>query len=216
MVTRWLSIAADAADWIPDVNHEQKSLLTRDCATMIGMRGPKSSVYAKFGALIAAALMASTAVHAAPATGDAQVALVTPLSFINYRNLDFGRVIPSATAGTVSISETNIRSTTGGVIVLGNDFQAARFAGMGAQNQRVRIRITPTTLTLTGPGPSMTVTNLSIGPAPSLQQIGNSPNYRILPANGVFWFTVGGQLNVGANQAAGAYSGTFTATLDYQ
>jgi spore coat protein U-like protein len=180
------------------------------------MRGAKSFGKVALATVLLATSLWAPAALAAPATGDAQIAIVTPLSFINYRDLDFGRVIPSATAGTVTISETNIRSTTGGLIVLGNDFQAARFAGMGTQNQRVRIRITPTTLTLTGPGPSMTVTNFTIGPAPSLQQIGNSPNYRILPANGVFWFTVGGQLNVGANQAPGAYSGTFTATLDYQ
>ena len=29
-------------------------------------------------------------------------------------------------------------------------------------------------------------------------------------------FSVGGTLNVGANQADGAYSGTFTVTVDYQ
>ncbi len=153
---------------------------------------------------------------AAPATGDAQIAVVTPLSFIQYENLDFGRIIPGTGAGTVTVSVTNNRTTTNGIIAIGNDFQAARFAGMGSQNQRVRIRITPATLTLTGPGPSMTVSNFAIGPAPSLQQIGGSPNYRILQASGIFWFTVGGQLNVGANQPSGAYSGSFTATLDYQ
>lgn len=161
----------------------------------------------------AAALTASPA-YAAP--GDARVAVVSPLSFIQVENLDFGRIIPSNVAGTVTISTTNVRTSTNGIVLVGNDYQAGRFAGMGRQNQRLRIRITPATITLTGPGPSMTVNNLRIGPAPTLQPAGQSPNFRILPADGIFWFTVGGTLNVGASQPAGAYSGTFTATLEYQ
>ncbi len=159
---------------------------------------------------------ALTASQAYAASGDAQVAVVSPLSFIQVENLDFGRIIPSNVAGTVSISTSNVRTSTNGVVLVGNDYQVGRFAGMGRQNQRLRIRITPATITLTGPGPSMTVNNVQIGPAPTLQQVGNSPNFRIVPADGIFWFTVGGTLNVGASQPAGAYSGTFTATLDYQ
>jgi tartrate dehydratase beta subunit/fumarate hydratase class I family protein len=138
------------------------------------------------------------------------------LSFISYENLDFGRIIPAAVAGTVTISTTNDRVATNGIVLIGNDHQVARFAGQGVQGQRVRIQIAPATVTLTGPGPAMTVTNFIIGPAPTLQQNGSSANFRILPANGIFSFTVGGRLNVGANQPAGSYSGTFTATLDYQ
>ena len=154
--------------------------------------------------------------QAAPTQADLQVAVVTPLSFINYESLDFGRIIPANVAGTVIVSTSNVRTATNGIVLVGTNYQVARFAGRGAQNQRVRIRITPATLTLTGPGPSMTVTNFIIGPDATLQQVGASPNYRIVPANGIFIFSVGGSLNVGANQPAGAYSGVFTATLDYQ
>ncbi len=167
-------------------------------------------------AVVAAVMLLPSAANAAPATGQAQIAVVTPLSFINYRNLDFGRVIPSAVAGSVTISPTNTRTATAGIVPVGNDFQVARFAGMGAQNDRVRVRISPSVISLTGPGPAMTVDNFLIGPEATLQQIGGSPNYRIIAANGVFWFSVGARLNVGANQPAGTYSGTFTATLDYQ
>jgi Domain of unknown function (DUF4402) len=180
------------------------------------MRGAKSLLAARFGAGLAAAAMIPSLAHGQTTSGDAQVAVVTPLSFIEVNDLDFGRIIPSTTAGTVTISPSNVRTATNGIALVGTDFQAARFAGMGTQNQRVRIRITPNTITLTGPGPNMTVSGFAIGAAPTLSQIGNSPNYRIQPANGIFWFTVGGTLNVGANQPGGYYSGTFTATLDYQ
>jgi Domain of unknown function (DUF4402) len=146
----------------------------------------------------------------------ARFGLGLAVAFIQVDNLDFGSVIPSNTAGTVTISTASVRTATNGIIVTGTGHQAARFAGMGTQNQRVRIRITPNSISLTGPGPAMTVNNFIIGPAPTLQQVGASPNYRILPANGIFWFTVGARLSVGANQPAGSYSGTFSATLDYQ
>lgn len=157
-----------------------------------------------------------SAAMAAPATADVRITVLTPLSFVNSDDLDFGRIIPANVAGTVNISTNNVRTATNGITLVGTDFQAARFGGMGTQNQRVRIRISTPNVTLTGPGPAMTVTNLVIGAAPTLQQIGNSPNYRIVPANGIFSFTVGADLAVGANQPAGTYSGTFTAIVDYQ
>ncbi len=166
-------------------------------------------------ALLGVAAMPSAAI-AAPAQGDARAVIVRPLSFINYENLDFGRIIPAPVAASVTVSTANVRTATNGIVLVGNDHKVARFTGQGVQNQRVRIRITPATVTLTGPGPAMTVDSFVIGPESTLQQNGSSPNYRIVPASGIFAFTVGGRLNVGANQPAGSYSGTFTATLDYQ
>ena len=154
--------------------------------------------------------------RAAPATGEAQIVIVTPLTFTNNENLDFGRIIPANVAGTVSISETNRRTTTNGIVPVGNDYQAAQFAGLAAQDQRVRIRISPTVISLIGPGPAMTVDIFAIGPEASLAQIGNSPNYRVVRADGIFQFAVAARLHVGAHQPAGTYSGSFTATLDYQ
>lgn len=172
---------------------------------------------AKFGlGLAMAATMIPSLAQAETMSGDAQIAVLTPLSFIQVENMEFGRIIPSATAGTVTLSPSNVRTATGGIVLVGNDHQPGRFAGMGTFLQRVRVRITPNNITLTGPGPSMTVNNVTIDPQGTLLQIGGGPNYRILPLNGIFWFNVGGRLNVGANQPAGYYSGTFNATLDYQ
>lgn len=180
------------------------------------MRGAKSFWAAKFGAgLLVLAAIPSVA-QAGTTSGEAQIAVVTPLSFIQVDKLDFGTIISGTTAGTVTLSGINTRTATGGVVLVGNDHQSARFAGMGTVTRRVQIRITPNTITLTGPGPSMTVNNFTIDPQGTLLQIGGSPNYVILPLNGVFWFRVGGRLNVGANQPPGYYSGTFNATLDYR
>jgi hypothetical protein len=179
------------------------------------MRGAISFWLARLGLGAAAATIVPSLACAQSMSGDAQIAVVTPLSFIQVENMEFGSIIASNTAGTVTLSPSNVRTATGGIVLVGNGHQPGRFAGMGTFRQRVRVRITPNTITLTGPGPSMTVDNVTIDPQGTLQQIGASPNYRILPANGIFWFNVGGRLNVGANQPAGSYSGTFNATLDY-
>lgn len=177
--------------------------------------GPKSKFLLQIGIICAVLALAVGRAQAETTSGDAQAAVVTSLSFVQYDDLNFGRVITGVAAGTVTISPENVRTATGGAVPVGNDFQVARFAGKGSQGQRVRIQTAPSTVTLTGPGPSMTVTNLTIGTDSTLRQNGASANYRIQPTDGVFLFTVGGRLNVGANQPGGSYSGTFTVTLDY-
>lgn len=169
----------------------------------------------KFCASLCALSILPAAATAAPATGDAQIAVVTPLSFIQVENMHFGRIIPSAVPGTVTVATGNILTTTNGIASIGNSHQVAKFAGMGSQNQNVTIQVTPSTITLTGPGPSMAVTGLVIEPETTLQDQGGG-NFQILPADGIFWFTVGGTLNVAANQSPGSYAGTFAATLEYQ
>jgi Domain of unknown function (DUF4402) len=182
----------------------------------VAMRGALSFLAAKFGlGLALAASFLAPPAHAETLAGEAQIAVVRPLSFIQVDNLDFGSIIPSNTASTVTLTPSGTRTATGGAVLVGNTHQSGRFAGMGTVLQRVRVRITPTNITLTGPGPAMTVDNVTIDPQGTLLQLGASPNYIILPLNGIFWFRVGGRLTVGANQPAGFYSGTFNATLDY-
>lgn len=198
------------------INHLHKQHFAKSPLFPIIMSGAKCDFRLLTAAIFAVCAFAPNVAVAGTQTADAQIAVVTPLSFIQVENLDFGRVIPATTAGTVTISATNVRTSTGGVVPLGTDYQRGKFAGRGTQNQRVTISLAPAVIPLVGPGLPMTVSNLTIGPDSTLNQAGASPNYRIVAANGIFWFYVGGRLNVGANQAPGHYSGTFTATLVYQ
>lgn len=179
------------------------------------MRGALSLLAAKFGLGLAFAAMLSPSARAETMAADAQVAIVRPLSFIEVEHLDFGSIIPSNTVSRVTITPLGVRTATGGAVLVGNDHQSARFAGQGTVLQRVRVRITPNNILLAGPGPAMTVDNWTIDPQGTLLQLGASPNYIILPLNGIFWFRVGGRLTIGANQPGGHYTGTFNATLDY-
>ncbi len=80
---------------------------------------------------------------------------------------------------------------------------AAGFTAAGEGNQAYTISL-PSSATLTGPGTAMTLdTFTDDNPSPSLPPAGSET------------FNVGGTLHVGASQAAGAYSGSISVTVNY-
>ena len=186
-----------------------------------------------------AALLALACALAAPsakaqnvgtATGEAQAVIVEPLSLVKVRDMDFGKILPSATAGTVTINPvTDACSNTGGVTSYGNDCQAATFAGMGRNPFRARITMSNITQ-LTGPGAAMTMHTFIVGANSSITFTGNvngngngnglangggNQRYQINTPSGIFTFNIGATLNVNANQAPGIYNGTFSVTVQY-
>lgn len=168
----------------------------------------------------ACALLMATAV-AAPAhaqqtaQGQAEAILLRPLSFFKVNDLDFGDIIPSATAGTVTLEPDGSRSRTGGVTLAGNGGEPARFAGLGSLNRQVNIALGSNTIFITGPGTRMRVRTFTIGSTPTAVLSTAPTRFRITAPLGNYNFPVGATLEVGANQASGDYSGTFTITLDY-
>jgi hypothetical protein len=159
---------------------------------------------------VAAALFAAAPAHAAPASASGSAIIIRPGTLVNSAPLSFGNIVPSATAGTVTVSETGIRSSTGGVTLVGGTVSAAAFTGMtDAFPFWVDVDApTPASITLTriGGGPTMTVNNFVVE--------GNT-GFRFVWLNSVFNFRVGGRLNVAANQAPGTYNGTFSVTVNY-
>jgi Domain of unknown function (DUF4402) len=160
----------------------------------------------------------SSPVSAGTGSARADVTIVTPLSFIKDEDLDFGSALPAATAGTVVVPPNGARTATGGVVLVGNSYNPSRFAGFGATLQTVQISMGANSITLnrTGGGGTMTVDTWIIGSTPTAQLTTNPLVFTIASSNGIFNFPVGATLRVGANQAAGTYSGTFTITLNYQ
>jgi hypothetical protein len=168
--------------------------------------------------LAAVVLWAGTA-QAASQGGTGKVVIVRPNVFINVQDLDFGTILPSGTAGTVTVPTSGPRTATGGATIIpGSAFGPARFAGEGTGGQRVLVNIVGSSATLTRVGgtQTMTVNNLVLGFSPSFTA-GAGPNtYFIASPTGIFNFPVGGTLQVGANQAEGNYVGTFRVNLVYQ
>lgn len=161
----------------------------------------------------------ATPASAAPQRTEAQAVIVTPLSFFKVDDLIFGRILPSATAGTVTIAPTGVRTKTGGVTLFnGGGEQPSRFAGRGAPGQTVAISLTstPNVLTRVGGTQTMALSTFVIGSTPTVVLTGTSQFFVINNTSGIFNFPVGATLAVGANQVAGDYAGTFVITLNYQ
>jgi hypothetical protein len=166
----------------------------------------------------AAALGACVAmpVHADTKTGNAEVTVVRPLSFVIDDGLDFGNVVRGTTAGTVTVAPDGTRTKTGGVTLAnGGGHKAASFAGMGSNNQRVDISLGANSVLLVGPGAPMRVHTFVVGSTPTAILTTTPLRFRINSATGIFAFPVGATLDVGANQAAGKYTGTWVINLNY-
>ncbi len=187
------------------------------------MRGAKSLSLKRL--LVSAAVLSAAAIsgaaHAGPATaatkqGTARAEVLTPLSFIKIDDLNFGKIIPKAVAGTVTVSPANVRTSTNGIILVGNTQTPALFAGDGSSGQLVDISLGANTINVTGPGAPMQVNTFVIGSTPTAILSPTPLRFRIGSATGIFAFPVGATLNVGANQATGTYTGTWSITLQYQ
>lgn len=139
------------------------------------------------------------------ATSGWAVAAAAEVQLSNTQALSFGRFV--AGAGSVTISPSGARSTTGGVLALGSDpGQAAQFLITGDPNATVSIGLPSNgTVSLSNGSQSMPVNNFTSSPASTA----------VLAGGGSQVLNVGATLQVSAGQGAGAYSGSFSITIDY-
>lgn len=166
-------------------------------------------------ALLIAPAVAAPAHAQQTAQGATEAIVLRPLSFFKVNDLDFGSILASGTAGTVRLYPNGSRTATGGATPVGNDGEAARFAGLGVPNRQVSISLGANQIFITGPGAPMRVRNFEIGSTPSAILSTTPLRFNIASALGNYNFPVGATLDVGANQTPGDYSGTFTITLNY-
>lgn len=150
-------------------------------------------------------------------TAQAEAIVLRPLAFFKDEDLEFGTILPSLTsAGTVRLQPNNTRTATNGIVLIGTGHQPARFTGLGSPNQRVTISVQSNSIFLTGPGNPMRVRDFEIGSVPNTVILTTTPLvFRIGTSTGAFNFPLGATLEVGANQAPGDYSGTFTINFNY-
>ncbi len=111
-------------------------------------------------------------------------------------------MVTTGTAGTVTVTPAGARSSVD-VDLLGGIPAAASFDATGASDATYSITL-PSSATLTSGANTMTIDSFT-------DDAGASPT---LPG-GSDTFNVGATLNVGATQAAGTYSGTFSVTVNY-
>jgi hypothetical protein len=123
------------------------------------------------------------------------------------QELAFGSMV-AGSGGTVTVAVNPLgRSTTGGVTVLpSGTWTAASFSVTGDALTTYSITLPANgVVQLTSGSNSMAVNNFTSNPATSGD----------LGVTGAQTVNVGATLNVGTNQPTGAYSGTFTVTVNY-
>ncbi len=130
------------------------------------------------------------------------ITLLAPISISAGASMDFGTMVTTGTAGTVTVTPAGARSSVN-VDLLGGVPAAASFNVTGKVGQAYFITL-PSSTTLSSGGNTMTVDtfNHDAGATPTL--VGGSDT-----------FNVGATLHVGATQAAGTYSGPFSVTVTY-
>lgn len=152
------------------------------------------------------------AANAAVANATASANVVAPIAISKTTDLAFGNFYPSGASGTVKVDTNGTRSATLGVTLGTGSGTAASFAITGQANATYTIAYA-SGVVLTGPGTDMALTQISdltgAGGASSLAATGT------LSAGGAQTLYLGGTLAVAANQAAGAYTGAISATVDY-
>ena len=157
-------------------------------------------------AAMAATAVASPAAAASSDSADARALLLLPLTLTKVDDLDFGTIVSSPVAGTVTMNAASgLRTRAGGVTLVGSaPGQRALFAWAGTPSQQVDFDISyPATLD-DGSGNSVQIALLYL-----------QSSSVIADSAGVVQVGVGGSLLISANQAEGTYTNTFSVTANY-
>ena len=161
-----------------------------------------------FLTISAGALTPFAAEAASTSPSSATVVLVSPLSIVKTDDLSFGNVSVGPVAGTVTIDpDSGLRSSTGGVTLLGGESLPAGFVGAAAGLNLVYIHLpaAPLTLKRSGGTETVKVTQFTM----------QGGQLRLYILKQPFPFRIGGTLAVPAKQRDGTYSATFNVTIDY-
>lgn len=143
-----------------------------------------------------------TVAFATDQTGNASASIQQAISIVENTQMDFGTVAVDGSGGTVTIATTGAVSGPAGYTFSGSP-AAGAFTASGDATTAVTISFTAGSLT--GPGTAMNLNNFA-------HDAGGTPT---TDGTGDLTFNVGGDLVVNATQASGAYSGTYTVTVNY-
>jgi hypothetical protein len=143
---------------------------------------------------------------AATATATVSADIISTINVGARNGLIFGDISSSSVAGTVILSTSGNRTTTGGATVNSSSSGSpATFDVSGDANASFSITL-PVSITLSdGSSNNMIVDNFTSSPSPA----------GVLDSSGKQSLFVGATLNVSSNQPFGSYSGLMSVTVDY-
>lgn len=140
----------------------------------------------------------------------ASAKIITKITLANATPLNFGIIAQTTAGGTVTLnanSDVAVHSNTAAEIQSSTEARAI-FNVAGEANALYSISLPSSSITLTRASGSETMTVNGF-------TTDNSTTGSQIEANGTDSFYVGAVLNVGANQVAGTYNGTYSVTVAY-
>lgn len=160
--------------------------------------------------LVLGALLVPSALAQVSDTATTSATVVEPIAIVNAQDLSFGE-FAAGTGGTVELTSGGVASRgTGDIVVTGGTATAAQFTVTGAADASFEIAISDNELTHTDTSTTMAlVTNHDL-----TGSAGDDPATGTL-TGGTQTIYVGGTLTVANAQIDGVYSGTITATVNY-
>lgn len=147
---------------------------------------------------------------ATPASGIATATSLSPLSLAETAAMDFGTVAAGATASSVVLESSGVRSVIGdGEIITSGPGFPGRFLLTGEPNQSYALTISGPAVLTSAAGEQITATGFT------------HTSSGVVPAGGSETFQVGATLNLSPSQQAGGYStingggAPYTITVNY-
>jgi spore coat protein U-like protein len=165
-----------------------------------------------FAALTILACCSAGSAMAAQATATSTSTVVAPIAIAKTADLVFGSFAAAPTPGTVTVSPNGARTFSGGVVAAGGAAPtAAQFSVTGQSGLTYSITLGGSTQLTSGANniPFASISDVTA----SANTSGNVASGTL--TGGAQTIFVGGVLTVAASQAPGTYSGTVTATVDY-
>lgn len=141
------------------------------------------------------------------ATANADAVIVAPISIVKVTDLNFGRIAADSAASTVTVNAAGARTSSSPSVLIaaGSTPTAATFTITGEPGLSYS-HSHPSTVTLTGPAGSTAMTATFL---PEMSSGGT------LDTTGSAAYALGASLAVGASQMAGAYTGSFSVSVQY-
>ncbi len=166
-----------------------------------------------FGALLLTAFTIQSKAQSVTADAKAEVTSQLTISINSGSTLNFGKIAVNATPGTCTLSTVNAKTVSGGVNPIPSTTSNAVFDLTGLAGSTYAITLPADILvTRAGGSETMTVDNLKAHPISSVSGVLVGT---LSLTTGSDSFSVGGQLNVNANQTNGVYVGTFIVAAAY-
>lgn len=162
--------------------------------------------------------LSSYQANAATGTGSMSAIILTPIVVANQQTLHFGSLTVGGTAGTVAVDTAGTRGAPTGSVtaVTGAGLEQEGILRITAATgvvMDITMQAGPHTVDDVGAGVAMVVDSFNLltaagGSGPVTASIVGPATFVDVP--------VGARLNVGANQLAGTYTGTYTVDVNYQ